>query len=428
MVVRPWWPAVPETSKQLPDSTEIPDRMRILKVVQSYFPFQDRGGPVVKVRALARGLSRRGHQVTVLTADLGLQSAADNSTGVTFERSPWGWRAERDGVQTVYLPSLIRYRALTLNPHVVGFCRASISQFDLVHLYGLYDLLGPAVSYFCRRHDIPYVIEPMGMYRPIDRSFQLKRLWHASLGDIFWRHAARIVATSEMERQELLDDGIPEEKVVLRYNGIDLDGGPVHAARGSFRKKWGILAGEPLVIFLGRLIPRKGADVLIDAFAQACPEKGRLVIAGPEGEPGYRSMLEKRAREAGIGSKVIFTGALYDQDKSALLTEADIFALPSRYENFANSAAEAIAFGVPVIITEFCGIRSLVSGRAGLLVAPEKIELAKAISSLISDPDLYAKLKAGCKEVAAQLGWDRLTEQMESYYAQVLADTNGNMR
>ena len=170
-----------------------------------------------------------------MTADLGLQSAADNSTGVTFERSPWGWRAEQDGVQTVYLPSLLRYRALTLNPHVVGFCRASISQFDLFHLYGLYDLLGPAVSYFCRRHDIPYLIEPMGMYRPIDRSFRLKRLWHAGLGDIFWRHAARIVATSEMERQELLDDGIPEEKVVLRYNGIDLDGGPVHAARGSFR-------------------------------------------------------------------------------------------------------------------------------------------------------------------------------------------------
>ena len=400
--------------------------MRILKVVQSYFPFQDRGGPVVKVRALARGLAKRGHRITVLTADLGLKSSAENSAGAKIERTPWGWRAEEDGVQTTYLTSLVRYRALTLNPHVIGFCRASISQFDLVHLYGLYDLLGPAASYFCRRHGIPYMIEPMGMYRPIDRSFRLKRLWHASLGDSFWRHAARIVATSEMERQELLGDGVPEEKVIVRYNGIDLDGSRANAAQGGFRAKWGIVPDEPLVVFLGRLIPRKGADVLIEAFAQACRERGRLVIAGPEGEPGYRATLEKRAREAGIESRVIFTGALYDQDKSALLTDADIFALPSRYENFANSVAEAIAFGVPVIITEFCGIRSLVRGRAGLVVGPEKMELAKAIGSLIFDAGLYAKLKSGCNEVAAQLGWDRLTEQMEGYYAQVLASTNGN--
>jgi glycosyltransferase involved in cell wall biosynthesis len=412
--------------KNQSESALISTLMRILKVVQSYFPFQDRGGPVVKVRALAHGLAARGHQITVLTADLGVEGATNDTAGLKFERHPWGWRAEEHGVQTIYLTSLARYRALTLNPHVIGFCRASISQFDLVHLYGLYDLLGPAASYFCRRRGVPYVIEPMGMYRPIDRSFRLKRLWHAGLGDASWSHAARIIATSEMEAQELLEEGVSDKKVVLRYNGIDLGSSSMNRSKGSFRKKWGILPEEPMVVFLGRLIPRKGADVLIDAFAQACAERGRLIIAGPEGEPGYRAALEKRARDAGVESKVIFTGALYDQDKSALLMDADIFALPSRYENFANSAAEAIAFGVPVIITDFCGIRSLVNGRAGLVVAPEKMELAKAINSLISDAGLYGKLKAGCAEVTAQLGWDRLTEQMEGYYTQVLAGMNGN--
>jgi glycosyltransferase involved in cell wall biosynthesis len=402
--------------------------MRILKVVQSYFPFQDQGGPVVKVRALARGLAKRRQQVTVLTADLGLETGTHSGSGVKFERCAWGWQAQEDGVRAVYLSSLVRYRALTVNPHVIGFCRASISQFDLVHLYGLYDLLGPAVSYFCRRQGVPYVIEPMGMYRPIDRSLRLKRMWHTALGEISWRDAARIVATSEMERQELLDDGVPKDKVVLRYNGIDVPGTLDRGSPGTFRAKWGIRSDELIVLFLGRLIPRKGADVLIDAFAQACAEKGRLVIAGPEGEPGYRATLEKRAREAGIGSKVIFTGALYDQDKQSVLADADIFVLPSRYENFANSAAEAISFGVPVIITEFCGIRSLVRGRAGLVVAPGKAALAKALSDLISDSELYAKLKAGCSEVAAELGWDRLTEQMEGYYEEVLSGANGNVQ
>jgi glycosyltransferase involved in cell wall biosynthesis len=397
--------------------------MRVLQTVQSYFPFQDRGGPVVKVRAIARGLAQRGHQVTVLTADLGFGSR--ETFGMNIERCPWGWRAEEDGVEAIYLSTVAHYRALTLNPNVVGFCRATLSRFDLVHLYGLYDVLGPAVGYFCRLEGIPYVIEPMGMYRPIDRSFRLKRLWHGSLGAGYWRNASQIVATSEMEQEELLQDRVPAGKLVVRYNGIDNEASVGSLPHGTFRARWRIEADEPLIIFLGRLIPRKGADMLIEAFAQACPQKGRLVIAGPEGEFGYRAELENCARKRGIESRTIFTGPLYGQDKSALMADADLFVLPSRYENFANAAAEAIGCGVPVIITESCGIRSLVNGRAGLVIPSNKESLVEALRKLISDPILYAKFKDGCREVASQLSWVRLTEQMEGYYTEVLAHTNG---
>jgi glycosyltransferase involved in cell wall biosynthesis len=391
--------------------------------VQSYFPFQDRGGPVLKVQALARGLARRGNSVTVLTADLGLRRC--NGFVSKMERSRWGWRSDEDGVEAIYLPTWGRYRALTLNPRVVGFCGAHLRQFDLVHFYGLYDLLGPAVSYFCRRFRIPYLIEPLGMYRPIERSFRLKRLWHGSLGGAFWRNAARIVATSEMEQQELVDDGISPNKVVVRYNGIDLESFAALPARGGFRTKWGVSPDEPLVLFLGRLIPRKGADTLIEAFAQACANTGILVIAGPEGETGYRGHLEQCARDRGIEARVRFTGPLYDEEKKAALADADFFVLPSRYENFANAAAEAIACGVPVIVTESCGIRSLVNGRAGLVIGPGVTPLAEAVRSLVHDQPLRAQLSRGCKAVAEELRWDRLTEQMECHYEQVLESTRG---
>jgi glycosyltransferase involved in cell wall biosynthesis len=398
--------------------------MRILMAVQSYFPFQDRGGPVVKVRALARGLAQRGHRVTVLTADLGLRRL--NGSAIKFQPCPWGWRAEEDGVEAVYLSTLANYRALTVNPDVIGFCGTTLRHFDLVHFYGLYDLLGPAVSYFCRRQGIPYVIEPMGMYRPIDRSLRMKRVWHRSLGDSYWSHAAQIIATSEMEQQELLADGVPAGKLVVRYNGIDRATFTSQPARGAFRAKWGIAPAEPLLLFLGRLIPRKGADILMDAFAQACPREGRLAIAGPEGEPGYLAQLTKRAADAGVASRVIFTGALYDDAKAEVMADSDIFVLPSRYENFANSAAEAIAAGVPVIITGACGIRTLIDGRAGLVIAPEPQALTIAIRALLSDRSLYEKFRAGCPGVAAQLDWDRLTEQMEGYYARALESKNGH--
>lgn len=180
-----------------------------------------------------------------------------------------------------------------------------------------------------------------------------------------------------------------------------------------------------MILFLSRLLPRKGADILIEAFARACPESGWLVIAGPEGEPGYRGYLEKRAKNSGVGSRVLFTGPLYDEEKKAAMADADLFVLPSRYENFANAAAEAIACGVPVIITKTCGIRSLVEGQAGLVIVPETEALAQALRKLLDDKSLYARLKQGCSRIVERLSWDRLTEQMERYYAEAWANGIG---
>jgi glycosyltransferase involved in cell wall biosynthesis len=393
--------------------------MRLLMVVQSYFPFQERGGPVVKVRALAHGLSGLGHDVTVLTADLGLSKYI--AAGMSAEKIGAGWLARENGVNAVYLPTIAHYRDITLNPNVVGFSRASLREFQLVHFFGLYDTIGPVVSGFCRRYQIPYVVEPMGMYRPIDRGFKLKRLWHRNLGASYLKHAACLVATSEMEQQELVEDGVPAEKVVIRYNGVDRDASATQPPQGTFRAQHRISADEPLVVFLSRLIPRKGADILIDAFASVCPEKGHLVIAGPEGDAAYVAGLRKRAVDRGVASRVLFTGPLYDAAKAAVLKDATVFALPSRYENFANVAAEAMAYGVPVIVSDACGIRSLVENRAGLVVAPEAEPLTQALREMLTNRALYAKLKDGCRGVTDELSWNSLAAKMEGYYELVLA-------
>jgi glycosyltransferase involved in cell wall biosynthesis len=397
--------------------------VRILNVAQTYFPYVAEGGRPSKVRALSRKLVAHGHTVTVLTANLGLSEWVNVAS--SHQETAMGIESIDDGVEAIYLPTLTRYRVLTINTNVIRFCRAHLTRFDLVHFYGIYDLLGPIVSFFCRRRGIPYVIEPMGMYRPIDRNIHMKEVWHYTVGRKFWQHAAQIIATSELEQQELVQDGVPQKRIAMRYNGIDSEPNRSVPARGGFRSKWGISTDEPLVLFLSRLIPRKGADLLIEAFAQAFPDSGKLVIAGPEGEFGYRAQLEKCAQASRAAARVIFTGPLYDEEKQLALADADIFALPSRYENFANVAAEAIACGIPVIVTPFCGIRSLVDGRAGLVISPEKEQLAAALRLLFNDKLLYARLKKGCREITQQLGWDHLTEQMERYYEEVLAQNNG---
>jgi glycosyltransferase involved in cell wall biosynthesis len=393
--------------------------VRILFVAQTYFPYLAEGGRPAKVRKLSQELSRRGHDVTVLTADLGPSEWEECS--IFPERCAFGLSHSENGIRAVYLPSWLRYRALTLNPRVIGFSRSSLEEFDLVHVFGLYDLLGPSVGYFCRRRAIPYVVEPMGMFLPIDRSFLAKRLWHATVGSSFWRSASLIVATSELEDEELLTSGVPREKVVVRYNGIETGAAASFPARGSFRRKHAIGAEEPLILFLSRLIPRKGADTLLEAFAEACPAKGVLVIAGPEGEPGYLRKLQECAHASGVSSRVIFTGPLYGEEKLAVFGDSDVFVLPSHYENFANVAAEAIAFRVPVIISRHCGIRTLVEERAGLVIDADRPALVAALRSLLTDSALYSRMKEGCRSVAKELSWTHIAAQMESHYKGVLA-------
>jgi len=287
----------------------------------------------------------------------------------------------------------------------------------MVHIYGLYDLLGPVVAFFARKHRIPYVVEPIGMMRPIDRSLRLKRVWHRLLGLPLITNASLLIATSQQEQRELLSHPLPRAQVALRYNGVDLNEYSELTERGIFRKRWGIADDEPVVLFLGRLIPRKGVDLLITAFADTCPETGRLVIAGPEGETQYLAKMRELARARGVEARTIFAGPLYGDEKKSALVDCDLFALPSRYENFANSVAEAIACSRPVIVSDCCGISEFVHNEAGLVIRRDISALTAALRQLLSDRDLYLRLQAGCPAVAARLSWAGMLDTQEALYA-----------
>ncbi len=387
--------------------------MKILKVTQAYYPFLDRGGPATKVRSIARALVEQGHQVTVLTADLGFGAA--EITAAAAVRNGRGWRSEMDGVEAVYLATQCHYRNLTVNSGMFDFCRRRLNEFDIVHVYGLYDVLGPVIARHCRKFEIPYFVEPLGMTRPIDRGFLLKKVW-STLARSYLTGATRMIATSEQERSELVADGFPADRVLLRYNGIDLEEFRQLPPPGAFRQKAGLQDGDRFVVFLGRLIPRKGADLLIEALPQMSDDKAKLVIAGPEGEAGYVSFLRAKARALGVDHRVLFTGPLYGDDKKAALADASVFALPSRYENFGNTAAEAIACGTPALVSDRCGIAPLVDQRAGLVTSYDSGAVARGLRDLLENASLRQRLTAGCPQVADEISWDGLVRGMQHSY------------
>src|SRR5215472_595152 len=181
--------------------------MRILNVTASYFPFEEFGGPPVKVRALAEQMVKRKHETTVLTIDWGLQRRERwndvQRVSLPAERSPFGWRKLERGIEVNYLRRGLNYRTLSWTRNVKPFSRTRLESFAIVHIFGLYDLLGPKVAAACRAASTPYVVEPMGMAVPIVRSLQLKRMYHRVLGQPMLQGAAAIVATSAQEVVEL---------------------------------------------------------------------------------------------------------------------------------------------------------------------------------------------------------------------------------
>jgi len=395
--------------------------MRILNVTESYAPFLEFGGPPVKVRALSEGLARRGHAVTVLTADWGLEKRLqEQERKVTGERSPFGWRREENGVQAIYLPTWLRYRAVSWNPAVKRYCRARLKDFDVVHIFGMYDLLGPAVGAACRKRGLPYVIEPIGMFVPIVRNLWLKRMYHLAWGRELLGGADAVIATSEQEVEELAAGGISRAKIVVRRNGVEV---PARwPERGTFRKTQEISPDEKLVLFLGRLSSKKSPDLLLRAFAELSRASGgillTLVFAGPD-EGGVKSQLERMAEELGVGSKVRFTGPIFEQAKWAAYRDADVFVVPSQNENFGNTAAEAVAAGTPVIVTEQCGIAPLLAGEAGLVVPHDAAAIRDALQRILSEAELRERLSAGCATVTLRLGWDEPVREMETLYTRL---------
>jgi glycosyltransferase involved in cell wall biosynthesis len=395
--------------------------MRILNVTQSYAPFFEFGGPPVKVKALAQGLAAKGHQVTVLTADWGLEKKL---TGMPEEpaavRGPFGNKREVKGVTAIYLPNWFHYHTVSWNPALGRYLRARLQNFDVVHIFGLYDLLGVRVAGECRKRNIPYVVEPIGMFVPIVRNIRLKNIYHRFYGRELFARASKVIATSEQEQSELIAGGVPREKIVLRRNGVEIpDQLPV---RGKFRETLNIPLDAKLLLFLGRLSQKKSPDLLLQAFADVFQRQKslqgslHLAFVGPD-EADMSARLKTLTAQSGLQAYVHFAGPLSGQAKWSAYHDADIFVLPSQNENFGNTAAEAIAAGTPVILTDQCGIASLLAETCALVIKHDQAELASAIESLLLGDSLYRRLSEGCGKAATSLAWEEPLQEMEALYS-----------
>jgi glycosyltransferase involved in cell wall biosynthesis len=149
-------------------------------------------------------------------------------------------------------------------------------------------------------------------------------------------------------------------------------------------------------------------------------------MAGPDEGDGLRPRLETIAAQMTPNGCVLFTGPLYGDAKWAAYRDADVFVLPSQNENFGNTAAEAVACGTPVLVTDRCGIAPIVDQRAGLVVPHDCAALETGLSQILDDPAVAARLRGGCEAVAKSLSWAEPLAQMETLYRALISERQGH--
>ena len=380
--------------------------MQILQVTPRYYPELQFGGLPQTVHDLSRGLQKRGHRVWVVTLHSSERATA---------------QVEQDGIRVCYLPWMgSDTRQIPLGTGMLG---ALVPEADVVHCYGLYNLLCPMAALLALRAGKPFVLEPLGMYTPRARSLRAKRIYHRLFTSWMSRRATRVITTSPGEMEELAALVNPQ-RLVLRRNGIDIEPFQDLPPAGRFRAEHGIRDGERVILYVGRISPIKNLAQLVQAFYDVALEQTRLVLVGPALEPGYARELTRLVAILGLDRRVLFTGPLYGEDKLAALAAADLFVLPSLSENYGNAAAEAVAAGVPVLLTDSCGIAPRIDGRAGMAVPVGVSSLARGMQIMIKDPAALDKLTRQRSAVLGELSWDEPLAQTEELYKAVLRDAS----
>lgn len=348
--------------------------MKILQVIPTVEPSV--GGVAPAMRALSRGLVRRGHSVEIV--------ALDPPT------APW--------LQEIDLPIHAVGPGLTSYGYSSDFDRWLETQgrkYDRVIVNGMWQYPGLAVWRRFAGSKTPYYVFTHGMLDPwFKRTYPLKHLkkW------LYWpwaeyrvlRDAAAVIFTSEQERVEARQSfWLYRARERVSPLGVERPASGSAVTADLLPENFPQLRGTRSLLFLGRLHPKKGCDLAIDAFAAVLRDRRdiSLVFSGPD-QIGWKPELERRARDLGVESRVVFTGMLQGELKHSALINADALILPSHQENFGMAVAEALAAGVPALISDRINISSeIAADRAGYVASDDLAGTTSLLQRWVDTPE-----------------------------------------
>ena len=364
------------------------------------------GGVPAVTGALARGLAERGHEVTLLAPSP--DGRPDRSPGerpsVRYQRSvPWPWY---DGMRMGYVSAPAARRLL-----------AGLSP-DVAHVHSPL-ALGVVARRAATQLGIPVIYTNHYLPENARARRRTPAFDAAFYGYVvrFSNQCAHVTAPTPTALRLLLDQGLRAPSAVIS-NGIDLDAFSPGPPSFQVRERYGLPAGTPVILSVGRLSPEKNVQVLLDAAA-GLTRAARIVIVGTGPD---QSRLQARAGRLGLAS-ARFLGRVPDRDLPQLYRLADIFAIASAAELQSLATMEAMATGLPVVAADAYALRELVRpGRNGFLVPPGCPRgLRTALEALLADPARRAAMGRDSLRIIAGHGRERSLAQWEALYCQLTA-------
>ena len=314
----------------------------------------------------------------------------------------------------------------TVVPALGWFLNKNLPHFDLVHVHGLWRYPQWVATRLAQRFSIPYIVSPHGMCEPFEmaRKGWKKKMYFNLIEKHTLRGAAAIHAITNAEKDDCEQLQTCSQVRVIP-NGVDIYPPLLnHLVECYLPRELAVLPSQnPVLLFMGRLHPKKGLDLLIPAFAQVLQRhpEAWLVLAGPD-PVGYRQTLIKLAQSFQVQDRVLFPGMVTGLYKRALLQRADLFALPSYSEGFSVAILEALAAAKPVVITQSCYFNEVLSAGCGRVVDSNVSQLTQALNELLDlDCPTRSILGQRGRELVDQLyTWPSIADRMGDLYHSVM--------
>ena len=370
--------------------------MRILHVIRG---LANSSGTTHIVGPLAEAQARHGHKVKVLFVD-----------------KPGNVPVRPD-------PSLVESEGfpMTVPTQHIGWSRAfargfntAVRDTDVVHIHAIWNFPTRYAMRGSHRAGVPYVVAPQGSLEDwaLNRSRHLKSVYATLAEKPYFDRAAAIQALTETEAAQCRRFGI-RAPVMILPNGVDLSAIDRHDGVADLRGEFSLPPDSVIFLFLGRLFPKKGLDLLIRAFARltATHVNVFLLIAGHDEGAGYRADMERLAIAHGVSLHTRFLGEVSGSRKFALLRGADVFVLSSYSEGLPVAALEAMACRCPVVLTRSCNLNEIEHHEAGWLVESQLESLLAALQNACGSVDERRRRgNNGRLLVQDRYTWDRIAQ------------------
>ncbi|PZV08083.1 MAG: glycosyl transferase group 1 [Leptolyngbya sp.] len=320
--------------------------MRVLQIVPSISLIY--GGPSQMVRGFAQGLAAAGAEVTILTTN------SNGDSGQSPLAVPLGVPVQEANYTVRYF-ACSPWRRYKFSAGLLAWLYQHAHEFDLAHIHALFSPLSTAAATVARDRGLPYVLRPLGTLDPADlqKKKRLKRIYGRLFEAPNIAGAAALHFTSPIEAEVSHRFGASAQNWVIPL-GVQPPATLPKNECQSILAQMKIPQDRPLLLYLSRLDPKKGLDLLLPALEQLTAQglDFHLVLAGgnPQ-DPAYEQAIAQRIQSGILRDRTTLPGFVTGPAKAALLQAADLFVLPSYYENFGIAVAEAMAAGVPVVVS-----------------------------------------------------------------------------